>query len=172
VIVGVCERKDFTLVDLFLDCNLIALKIMNEEASLISSDVDGLVELSPRCLGYKVVLGALNKLFPLGALTLESLLEVIDANVRALGMVIDDQELGIAKGKLYVLSLNVLHWESEALELLTSHGVENAETKGGACGQNILGVLSNIHRLDGFLDGEDSHSSAIVGVVHADIAIV
>lgn len=87
-------------------------------------------------------------------------------------MIVHDQEFLITEGELDVLGLDVSDGHGRPDELLSVHRVENAESECDSSGEHILGVLGHIHGLDGLLYVEDTDSRAVVGVIHADVAVI
>ena len=87
-------------------------------------------------------------------------------------MVVDNEELLITKSEFDMLRLDVWLWDRGPDQLLSGHRVENTEPERGSRRQDILGVLSNIHRLDGLFKGEHADTHAVIGIVHAHRAII
>ena len=87
-------------------------------------------------------------------------------------MVVYNQELLISQGEFNMLRLYIRHWDGCSDYLLSSHCVENAEPECCSRRKDILGVLSDIHGLNGLFDREDTDTSAIVCIVHANVSII
>lgn len=79
----------------------------------------------------------------------KGLLEIVHTHIGPLVVVVDYEELLITKSEFYMLRLDVWLWDRGPDQLLSGHRVENTEPERGSRRQDILGVLSNIHRLDG-----------------------
>lgn len=103
----------------------------------------------------------------------ESFLEVVDADVRLLLVIVHNQEALITTCELNVLGLYATtDRDLGPDELHTIECAVYAEAEGDSRRKHIAGVLSHVHRLDCLLDIEDTDSSAVVCVIHADVSIV
>lgn len=171
MIIGNSEREDLALVHIGLCDDLIVLPVMNDEASLVSRDVHGLVQGTPGSLSDDIVLRACNLLNPIGILVQGSL-KIVDTDVRSLVVIVDNQELLVTQGEFDMLSLDVGHWDGGSYELLSIHHVENAEPECSSRRQDILGVLCHVHGFDGLLNREYTDTCAIISVVHADVSVI
>ena len=87
-------------------------------------------------------------------------------------MVIHNEELLITKSEFDMLRLYVWLWNRRPDQLLSGHRIENTEPECSSRRQDILGVLSDIHRFDGLFEIEDTDTGAIIGIVHAHRSII
>jgi len=87
-------------------------------------------------------------------------------------VVIHNEELLITQREFDMLRLDVWLRDRRPNQLLSGHRVENTEPECSSRRQDILGVLSDIHRLDGLFKIEDTDTGAIIGIVHAHRSII
>ena len=87
-------------------------------------------------------------------------------------MVIHNEELLITKSEFDMLRLDVWLWNCCPDQLLSGHRVENTEPECCSRRQDILRVLSDIHRLNGLFEIEHTDTGAIIGIVHAHRSII
>ena len=130
---------------------------------LVAGSPDGFVELGV------LVRFQLMRVFWRVAL-LQAVLKVIDPQVRLVLFVEEAHDLFFAEGQLHKLRIDSRHFDR--LDLPAGGDLVDLESDSDGGRDEVLAVSGDIDRLDGFAHVEDAVSDQLLGLVHANGAIV